>query len=152
MESSSGEDRRAKDPRILNLAIIITVIHAVVTALGVASSNSTIRSTVAAVSVVLFFVGAIAFCWAFVVAAARSRFENLWFGGAFFGTGGAIPSSDRRILFVCLGAQCVIGLVGASLAPFTSVAFSVLVPMAGLGLLALYAASNGEFSPRVDQD
>lgn len=137
---------------MLKLAVALTAVHAVATVLGVASSNSTIRDGVAVVSVVLFFVGAVAFSWAFVVAAGRSRYEDLWFGGAFFGTGGSIPSRDRRLLFMCLGAQCAIGLVGASLAPFTSVAFSVLVPMVGLGLLALYAAREGEFSPRADAD
>lgn len=148
----SHVEGRARDPRILNLAIAITIIHAVVTGLGAASSNSTIRNAVAVVSVVLFFLGAIAFSWAFVVAAGRSRFENLWFGGAFFGSGGVIPPSDRRILLACLVAQCVVGVVGAGLAPFTSVAFSVLVPMAGLGLLALYGAREGEFSPRAEDD
>jgi hypothetical protein len=39
----------------------------------------------------------------------------------------------------------VVAVTAAALRPFTALAFSVLVPMLGLGLMALWAARHGRF-------
>lgn len=143
-------DDRPLHRGLLRSSIAITALHLVMTVIGVLSDASAVRNTVAVVSVVLFFVGSLAFMAAFVIAAGRSRYEELWFGGAFFLTGGVTPKRARTILMICLAVQCVVGLVGASLAPFTPVAFSVLVPMSAMGLMSFYGSRWGEFSPKAE--
>jgi hypothetical protein len=44
--------------------------------------------------------------------------------------------------------QVVVAVAVASVRPFTALAFSVLVPMLGLGLMALWAARHGRFPPK----
>ncbi len=133
------------------VAIVATVLHVIVTVVAVAVDG--VPRTVLAVGAVgAFFVGAGAFAVAFVLAASRSRTEQLWFGGVFFLTGGVVPADVRRTLLGCLAAQVIVGLAGATLAPFTPVAFGVLVPLLGLGLVALEGARRGEFSPRPDSE
>ncbi|MEZ5378983.1 MAG: hypothetical protein R2733_20970 [Acidimicrobiales bacterium] len=139
-------------PAIIGASIVVTVLHSIVTLAGVLSDADIVRNGVAVFSVVCFFVGAVAFGAAFVLAAGRSRYEELWFGGAFFLTGGVVPALARNRLAACLAVQCVVGLAGASLAPFTPVAFTVLVPLAGMGLMSLYGARWGEFSPKQEAD
>ncbi len=139
-------------PALIAASLGITAILVAMTVVGLVSDADRVRNAVAVISVVCFFVGAIAFMVAFVLAAGRSRYEDLWFGGAFFLTGGVVPRRARTLLMASLGAQSVVGLLGASLAPFTPVAFVVLVPMAGMGLMSLYGARWGEFSPKPEGD
>jgi hypothetical protein len=44
--------------------------------------------------------------------------------------------------------QTVVGVGVAAARPFTALAFSVLVPMFGLGMMALWGARHGTFTPR----
>ncbi len=145
-------DRELPHPSLLRASAGATVVQLITTVFGVASDADIVRNAVALVSVALFFVGVVTFGIAFVIAAGRSREEAVWFGGAFFLSGGVAAPRMRTLLLACLAAQVVIGLVGASLAPFTALAFGVLVPLCGLGFLALYGARWGEFPPRVDRE
>ncbi len=145
-------DHELPHPGLLRASVGATLVQLVTTVVGVVSDADRVRSAFAVVSVVLFFVGVVAFVIAFVIAAGRSRDEEVWFGGAFFLTGGVAAPRMRLLLLGSLAAQVVIGLVGASLAPFTALAFGVLVPLSGLGFLALYGARWGEFSPRTDHE
>ncbi len=51
-------------------------------------------------------------------------------------------------MLTALGVQIGVALVTASIRVFTSLAFGILVPVWGLGLLGLWCARYGEFEPR----
>jgi hypothetical protein len=94
---------------------------------------------------VLFAVGCGAFLWAYAVAIARSRYEALTMGGVFFLSDRVAPTRVARTLRLALAAQVAVALAVAAIRPFTALAFGVLVPMAGLGLMALWGARHGRF-------
>jgi hypothetical protein len=97
---------------------------------------------------VLFAVGCVAFFWAYAVAVARSRTEEIGVGGLFFLAGTVAPAKIRLLMDGALGVQCVVALVTASVRPFTTLAFGILVPMFGLGLNGVWGARHGTFGPR----
>ncbi len=99
------------------------------------------------VALLLFAGGMITMAWAFLVAVERSRTEAIGIGGLYFGAGSA-PPEVRRIMLTALGVQIGVALVTASIRVFTSLAFGILVPVWGLGLLGLWCARYGEFEPR----
>ena len=96
---------------------------------------------------VLFVVGVVAFLWAYAVAVSRSRTDAIGIGGLFFLSGSA-PKVVRVRLLAALAVQVVVAVVSASIRPYTSVAFGILVPMFGLGLTGLWGARHGEFPRR----
>lgn len=98
---------------------------------------------------VLFTVGCAAFLWAYAVAVGRSRFEALTMGGVFFPGEQVAPPRVVRTLRLALAAQVVVAVAVASIRPFTALAFAVLVPMLGLGLMALWGARYGRFPAKV---
>ena len=95
----------------------------------------------------LFVVGVVAFLWAYGIAVGRSRTDAIGIGGLFFLSGSA-PRVVRIRLLAALAVQVVIAIVSASIRPYTAVAFGILVPMFGLGLMGLWGARHGEFPPR----
>jgi len=97
------------------------------------------------VDLVLFAAGCAAFLWAYAVAIGRSRYETVTMGGLFFLSESVAPPPVTRLLRGALGVQVVVAVAAASVRPFTALAFSVLVPMLGLGLMALWAARHGRF-------
>lgn len=96
----------------------------------------------------LFAVGSGAFLWAYGVAVSRSRYEVVTMGGVFFPGRAVIPASAVRTLRLMLAAQVVVAVAVAAARPFTAAAFAVLVPMFGLGLMALYGARFGRFATK----
>ena len=108
------------------------------------------RTVTAAIDVALFAVGCGAFLWAFYLGVLRSRQESIGVVGLYFLTG-CSPPVVRRSLLAALTTQALVGLTSASLRPFTSLAFGVLVPVFGLGLCGLWAARHGEFPARPDR-
>lgn len=96
-------------------------------------------------SLVLFAFGSAAFAAAFVVAAGRSRDEQVTIAGVVWLTNAA-PAEVARALRSALIAQSVVALVTAGIRPFSAVAFGILAPMAGLGLIAWYGARHGTFA------
>jgi hypothetical protein len=100
------------------------------------------------VDLVLFAIGCMAFFWAYAVAVGRSRTEEIGVGGLFFLAGKVAPAKIRVIMDGALGVQCVVALVTASVRPFTTLAFGILVPMFGLGLNGVWGARHGTFDPR----
>ncbi len=117
-------------------------------AVGVAAPDS-FGPLTAVVSGGLFAVGVIAFLWGYANGVVRSREEKITLGGLFFLSHTAPPVVRFR-LRAALGIQVVVAVVAASVRPYTSVAFAVLAPMYGLGLLALWGARYGTFFPRDD--
>jgi hypothetical protein len=99
------------------------------------------------VDLVLFAVGVVAFLWAYVVAIARSRTDEVSISGLYFLSGSAPREVRVRLLVPCV-LQVVIAIVSASIRPYTAVAFGILVPVFGLGLAGLWGARYGEFPPR----
>ncbi len=100
-------------------------------------------------SSVLFVAGSVACLWAFGVAVQRSRECEIGPAQLYFLTGGCAPASVRNRFGALLAIQTAVGLVAASIRPFTGVAFGILVPMLGLGLAGLWAARNGVYPDRV---
>jgi hypothetical protein len=103
---------------------------------------------VVVVSLVLFAAGTVAFLAAYLRAIGRSRYEAIGMGGLFFLAGGVAPSSVQHQMLASFALQVTIGFVTASVRIYTPVAFGLLVPMYGLGLMGLWGARHGEFSPR----
>jgi hypothetical protein len=66
----------------------------------------------------------------------------------FFLADRVAPARVTRALRLLLAAQVVVGVAAAAARPFTAVAFAVLVPMLGLGLMALWGARHGRFPPK----
>jgi hypothetical protein len=101
-----------------------------------------------AVSVTLFLVGCAIFVVVLLLAAARSQHDAMGIGGLFFLAGSA-PRPVQVHLLGSLGAQVVVGIVGAAVRPFTPLAFGTLVPTVGLALAGLWAVRHGLFAPVV---
>lgn len=97
---------------------------------------------------VLFAAGCAAFLWAYAVAVGRSRYEALTMGGVFFPGQSVAPARVVRTLRLALAAQVVVAVAVAAVRPFTALAFAVLVPMLGVGLMALWGARHGRFPPK----
>lgn len=98
-------------------------------------------------ALVWFALGCVAFLWAFALAVDRSRTELLGVGGIYF-LAGCAPNDVRWHLMGATAVQAVVALTTASLRPFTSVAFGILVPMYGLGVAGIWAARHGVFPDR----
>jgi hypothetical protein len=104
----------------------------------------------AGLSLLLFAVGVIAFLWSYGVAVSRSRSDLMGIGGLYF----LADSAAKRVQLQLRGmfaAQCVVAIAAAAVRPFTAVAFGVLVPMFGLGLMGLWGARHGVFPRRTPE-
>lgn len=133
-------------PLLRRIDVIVTIVQAVALSVAYFSSDG-VRNVVAIGCVAVFFAGAALFSWAFLVAAGRSRLENLTVAGAFF-LAGSVAASERRWAFGLLAAQTLIGFVGAGADPYTTMAFGILVPMFGLGVIAFLGSAHGAFHQR----
>ncbi|MFT7599570.1 MAG: hypothetical protein ACI8TP_002505 [Acidimicrobiales bacterium] len=145
----SSKPGRVSPERVVSLAVAVTAIHLAASVLGL-QDTSTALAISGVVNVALFGVGIILFVAAFLVAAGRSRTEDLWFGGVFFLTGDVAPTNHRVVLLACVATQTIVGLAVAGLAPFTAAAFAVLVPLLGLAILAWYGSRFGRFSVKAE--
>ena len=98
--------------------------------------------------VALFAAGCVLFAIAFFRAADRSRTQAIGIGGLFFLAGDVAPPDIRRHLVGALAVQTTVGLVTAGIRLYTNLAAGVLVPVFGLGLCGLWAATHGRFDRR----
>lgn len=114
----------------------------------VAVPVETVRPVAAGVDLILFAAGVVAFLMAYGRAVTRSRTDAIGIGGLFFLLGDVAPGWARRHLLTSFGLQTLASLATAAAAPYTSLAFGVLVPMYGLGLAGLWGARHGTFGPR----
>jgi hypothetical protein len=105
----------------------------------------------AVVHVGLFVVGCVAFLVAYGVAVSRSRTEEISVVGVYFLSGSA-PGAVRRALMGAFALQVVVAVASASIRPFTSVAFGILVPVFGLGLAGLWGARHGSYPAKAADD
>ncbi|MGA0879685.1 MAG: hypothetical protein ACO3SP_11265 [Ilumatobacteraceae bacterium] len=111
------------------------------------------------VALVLFAIGVVTFIWGYWSAVQRSRTHDMSVVELYFLLGPAVPRRVKLILNGCLVLQTVVSLATALARgstpdnagvsnPGSTLAFGVLVPMLGLGLNGLWAASHGGFGRR----
>lgn len=110
--------------------------------------SDSIRGVIAIGCVVVFLAGAVLFTWAFLIAAGRSRIEEVTVAGAFFLGAGSTTKENQRWAYGLLTAQSLIGIAAASADPYTAMAFGILVAMFGLGAIAFLGSAHGAFRPR----
>jgi hypothetical protein len=134
---------------IVRLDVWATAVFTVVSLAAVALPDP-LEFVSVPLDLVLFAAGCGAFLWAYAVAIGRSRYEALTMGGVFFLADRVAPVRVARTLRLALAAQVVVAVAVAAARPFTALAFGVLVPMAGLGLMALWGARHGRFPAKDD--
>src|SRR5690606_444319 len=120
----------------------------VVTAIAAAIEPDVFGLVAVVVALVLFAIGTVAFLVSYGKAVSRSRFDELSVAGLSFRAGGAAPRSVQVRLLVLLAVQTVVAVATASVRPFTSLAFGILVPMFGLACCGLWGAFHGTFPAR----
>lgn len=96
----------------------------------------------------LFGIGAVLFIWAFFLSADRSRLEEVAVVEVYFLAGKVAPGIVKLHFFGALAAQIAIGVTTASIRPFTSLAFGILVPMFGLGITGRWSAEHADYRTR----
>jgi hypothetical protein len=137
--------------RLCRAAVWSTGLFVVVSLLAAALPDTFMPVSVP-VDLVLFAVGCGAFVWAYGLAIGRSRYEVLTMGGVFFLGDGVAPPEVSRLLRLTLAVQVVVAVAVAAARPFTALAFSVLVPVLGLGLMALWGARHGRFPAKEPEE
>lgn len=130
----------------MTLSWSAVAVLAVALGLGVAFV-SPLAPLAATVSLILFAGGLAAYIAAYAVGVRRSRDEEISVAGMFVLQGTA-PLAVRRSFLWSITAQILVSVVAASIRPFTTVAFGILAPTFGLGLMALWGARHGTFGPR----
>jgi hypothetical protein len=131
---------------ILNVALAGTGVF-VVLAIAATIAPDRLGVVSAVVDCTLFAVGVVAFLWAYALGVSRSREEAITLPGLFF-LSGSSPREVALRLRLALAVQVVVALVTASLRPYSELAFGILVPMFGLGLMGLWGGRHGVFAPR----
>lgn len=132
---------------IVRLDVWATAAFAVVS-VAAAAAPDVFQYVSVPLDLALFAAGCAAFLWAYAVAVGRSRFDALTMGGVFFPGQSVAPARVVRTLRLALATQVVVAVAVAAVRPFTALAFAVLVPMLGVGLMALWGARHGRFPPK----
>ena len=120
----------------------------VVTSVAAAADPETFGAVHAALSIGLFLVGTGAMLWAYALGVSRSRTELVTVPGLFFLAGDVAPRSTRRALRIAPAVEIVAVVVAASIRPYSEVAFGILAPMFGLGMMGVWGGRHGVFPPR----
>lgn len=144
-----AEEGQAAEPgtALVNLDLVGTGVLAVTSA-GAAVAPDAVAVVHAGLSLALFMVGTGALLWAYALGISRSRTDLVSIPGLFLLSSPAAPAATRRTFYLALVVQVVAVVVAASIRPFSEVAFGVLAPMYGLGLMALWGGRYGDFPPR----
>jgi hypothetical protein len=104
----------------------------------------------ALLSAVLFTIGTGALLWAYALGVSRSRSVVVTLAGLFFLAGGVARPETAKRFRIALAVQLV--AVVAAAVPHAGaesvVAFGVLAPMFGLGLMAVYGGRYGVYPAR----
>lgn len=145
---------------IVRVNVVGTALFAVSAVVAAVIFEGTAKTQGVAVALGLFTVGIAAFIWGYWTAVQRSREEEISVAELYFLLGKAIPKRIKIIMHSCLAAQCIVALATALARPNTlengaenssrgsTLAFGVLVPVLGLGLNGLWAATHGTFGQR----
>lgn len=136
------------------LFFVVSAVTAAVVFEGFAKSQGVI------VALGLFAVGIAVFIWGYWTAVQRSREEEISVAELYFLLGRAIPQKVKVVMHACLAVQVIVAVATAIARPSTlqdgaqgssrgsTLAFGVLVPVLGLGLNGLWAATYGTFGAR----
>lgn len=123
-----------------------------IAAAAVEPSSGRIRDVLVISSVVVALAlgaaGVVVFVVALLWGAERSRESEMTMAGWWFLAGDVAAAPVRRALLGALAAQVVVGLVTASVRPFTELAFGTLVPVCALAVCGAWSARHGDFPPR----
>jgi hypothetical protein len=106
----------------------------------------------ALLSAALFAIGTGALLWAYALGVSRSRAVVVTLVGLFFLGGGAAPPEIAKRFRIALAVE-VVAVVAAAVpraGTESVVAFGVLAPMFGLGLMAVYGGRFGVFPARAE--
>ena len=147
-DGPAEDDTAHEGPGIVNASFAGTGALLVTAGLGVLAPDD-LGTVTAITSGALFVVGVVAFLWGYANGVVRSREERITLGGLFFLSQTAPPVVRFR-LRLALVVQILLATAAAAIRPYTAVAFAVLAPMFGLGLMALWGARFGTFFPRDD--
>ena len=120
----------------------------VATSVAAAISPSAFGAVHAALSIALFVIGTGAMLWAYALGVSRSRTERITIPGLFFLADGTAPRATRRALRIATAVQVVAVVAAASIRPYSEVAFGILAPMFGLGMMGVWGGRYGVFAPR----
>jgi hypothetical protein len=129
-------------------AVFVGTALLVGTSVAAAAAPDQLQTLHAVYSCVLFAIGTGAMLWAFALGVSRSRTEEVDVLGLFFLAGDVAPVDVRRRLRLALAVQVVAVVAAAAVRPFTPVAFGVLAPMFGLGMMGMWGGRYGTFPPR----
>ena len=101
----------------------------------------------AIVAGICFGVGVVAFLWGYANGVVRSprRTDHPRRAVLPLAHGPEVVRFRMRVAFA---VQVAVAVVVAAIRPYTSVAFIVLAPMLGLGLMAAWGARHGTFFPK----
>lgn len=132
---------------IVNLSFLGTG-ALVATSVGGALLPDRLGAVHAALSGVLFIVGTGALLWAYALGVSRSRTDLISIPGLFFLAGDVAPGSARRPLRIAVAVELVAVVVASSIRPYSNVAFGILAPMFGLGLMGMWGGRHGVFPRR----
>ncbi|MEO8692232.1 MAG: hypothetical protein ABI658_01885 [Acidimicrobiales bacterium] len=134
--------------RILSFAWQATAVFSLTAILTAIWPTTLLRVVAVTIALALFGLGMLLFLVAYLRSIARSRFEVISVAGIYLMMGGVAPLPVRRSLYSALAVQIVVALATASVRPYTSLAFGVLVPLFGLALCGLWSSVGGTFPPK----
>ena len=141
-----------KGRRIISFTWQTTVVFSVTAIVTAISPTLFFRVVAVTVALVFFALGMLVFLAAYLRSIGRSRYEVISVAGIYLMLGGVAPPAVRRSLYSALAVQIVVALATASVRPYTSLAFGVLVPLLGLALCGLWSSVCGTFPPRADAE
>jgi hypothetical protein len=141
-----------KGRRIISFTWQSTALFSVTAIVTAISPSLFFRVVAVTVALVFFGLGMIVFLVAYLRSIVRSRYEVISVAGVYLMTGGVAPAAVRRSMYAALAVQIVVALITASVRPYSSLAFGVLVPLLGLALCGLWSSVGGTFPPRADAD
>jgi hypothetical protein len=142
-----GYDDDTVGDNLLNLTFAGTGAF-VGTAIAGAVLPDTFKLVHAALAGLLFLIGTGALLWGYALGVSRSRTLVITMAGLFFLADGVATPYVRRRFQVALAVQVVVGVAAALVRSNTEMAFGVLAPIFGLGLMALWGARYGSFTAK----
>lgn len=140
-------DDEAPGHAVVRVAVIGTGLL-VAASLAAALWPSTFSTIDAVLSGVLFVIGSGAMLWAYARGISRSRADLITISGLFFLAGQVAPRSIRRVFWLVVTIEVVAVFAAGFARPYGEVAFGILAPMYGLGLMSVWGARHGSFPPR----
>ena len=116
------------------------------TAVAGAAAPHPLAPVALVIAAAMFVVGCVLLLRSLVLAAARSRTDEIAVSNLYLLSGA--PAAVRARLFGSLAVEVIVAFGTAAARPYTIAATAILAPLYGLGLCGLWAARYGTFPPR----